>query len=66
MGISKDENQRIRCNFIDCLAGMGLAGSGRCFLNGAWWMECCGNFIDEEPFLYLYLHGRLNAKIRRD
>ena len=27
-------NQRPRCNFLTCLAGMGVAGTGNCFLHG--------------------------------
>ncbi|MBW1666869.1 MAG: hypothetical protein JRJ66_02220 [Deltaproteobacteria bacterium] len=35
---------KIKCDFVECYAGMGLAGSGHCFLDGAWWMQCCPEF----------------------
>ena len=39
----------IRCNFLDCIAGIGLGGRGVCSLRGAWWMRDCPNFtgLDE-------------------
>ncbi len=42
---------KLKCAFIDCLAGMGLAGSGRCFLHGMWWHPSFPNFIDEETYM---------------
>jgi len=41
-------NQRAKCDFIHCMAGMGLAGNGCCFLNGEWWKENCPQFKREE------------------
>lgn len=35
------------CNFIDCLAGLGLAGMGVCFLRGDWADLDCPKFKDE-------------------
>jgi len=42
---------RIKCEFLDCVAGMGLAGSGTCFNGGAWWMQCCPEYKNENEFL---------------
>ncbi len=44
-------NCRLRCAWIDCYAGLGLAGSGFCFAYGAWWMFCCPEFKDEDDYL---------------
>jgi hypothetical protein len=30
---------------------MGLAGSGTCFNGGAWWMQCCPEYKNENEFL---------------
>ncbi len=42
---------QLKCEWLSCLAGMGIAGNGHCFLNGAFWMPCCPNFIDEEDWI---------------
>ncbi len=47
----REEGCKICCDFIHCLAGMGEAGNGQCFLNGAWWMTSCPNFADEDECL---------------
>jgi hypothetical protein len=60
--MNQPENCKKKCEWMECLAGMGLAGAGRCFLMGGWWMFCCPHFIDEEPYLYLYLHGKMKEK----
>ena len=33
-----------KCDFVHCMAGMGLAGNGHCFLNGEWWNPKCPQF----------------------
>jgi hypothetical protein len=38
----------LRCNFLGCSAGCGLAGNGCCYLNGHWWMEKCPEFKKED------------------
>ena len=46
------EESRLKCEWLDCVAGLGLAGSGLCHRGGAWWMQCCPVFRDElEMFL---------------
>lgn len=45
------EECSLKCQWLYCVAGMGIAGSGSCFLNGAWWMPCCPEFVDEDRFL---------------
>lgn len=44
-------NKLINCNFIDCAAGMGVAGNQNCFLNGDFMDENCNKFIDEDEWL---------------
>ena len=46
-----DKEEMIKCPFIYCLAGPGLAGSGRCGLFGCWWHPACGAFVDEEQWI---------------
>jgi hypothetical protein len=41
----------IKCNFIKCAAGMGVAGSRYCFLGGDYTKIDCPQFKDEEEFL---------------
>ena len=40
-----------KCNFRECVAGLGLAGTGRCFLRGEWDNLNCPKFEDEKEFL---------------
>jgi hypothetical protein len=37
----------VKCRWLECVAGGGLAGSGQCFLYGIWWAEDCPEFRDE-------------------
>jgi len=39
------------CNFMDCVAGMGLAGRGICLLGGDWLDLNCPKFEDEDEWL---------------
>ncbi len=47
----RPEECKIHCDFVHCCAGMGEAGNGQCFLNGAWWMSSCPDFVDEDEFI---------------
>ena len=38
----------IKCKYIGCLAGMGVAGNGICFLKGNPLDKDCAKFINEE------------------
>jgi len=42
---------KCKCELFTCVAGQGLAGTGFCFRWGAWWMQCCPAFEDEEEFM---------------
>ncbi len=44
------EENEIVCNFLDCAAGMGMAGRGVCFLNGDATNENCKQFMIDEDF----------------
>ena len=46
-----DKEAMIKCPYLYCLAGQGLAGVGRCFLQGCWWSYSCGVFIDEDEWM---------------
>ena len=39
---------RPKCNFVKCYAGMGVAGDGICFLKGDSTNPDCPNFLDED------------------
>ena len=41
------KENKIKCNYLKCLAGMGIAGNGCCFLGGNA-KSNCKKFIDEE------------------
>jgi hypothetical protein len=44
------EDETAKCNWLYCVAGMGLAGSGRCFLWGDPRNPYCPKFEDEETW----------------
>ena len=45
------KDPRPKCPFLKCLAGMGVAGSGHCFLSGNPDDWVCSEFIDELIYL---------------
>ena len=47
----RPEEHKIKCNYIDCAAGMGQARYGRCFLGGIYWHNNCPAFVDEDEML---------------
>ncbi len=49
--MTRPEECKIKCDFIHCFAGMGMAGAGICFLGGMWWAANCGKFVDEDEKL---------------
>ncbi len=49
--MNRPEECRPKCNFLDCYAGMGLAGNGNCFANGSWWLPSCPEFKDEKEWI---------------
>jgi hypothetical protein len=44
------KEEDIHCNYLECNAGMGLAGSGRCFNKGNAKPDC-PQFVDEEKWI---------------
>ncbi len=50
-GSYQPENCKVRCQWIDCYAGLGLAGSGFCFAAGQWWADCCAEYVNEDDYL---------------
>jgi len=40
----------VKCRFLDCAAGTGLAGHGVCFLGGDWADPECAEFVSEEEW----------------
>lgn len=46
--IPADKMHMAKCPWLYCVAGGGLAGSGRCFLFGIWWHPTCPRFKDED------------------
>jgi len=43
-------DNNIRCDFFDCIAGLGLAGSGFCWLWGIPWHHSCPRFESNEEW----------------
>lgn len=46
-----NEFKAIKCNYMKCYAGMGVAGMLNCFLGGDYKDPNCTKFIDEEQEL---------------
>lgn len=40
---------KIRCDYITCFRGLGLAGHESCV--GMWWHPCCPAYEDEDEVL---------------
>ena len=47
-GTYHPERCKLKCDFTNCYAGMGLAGRGKCFLFGMWWSNDCPSFENED------------------
>jgi hypothetical protein len=45
--VPPDKEHLMRCNWLECMAGCGIAGSGVCFLKGEWWKKKCSQFKKE-------------------
>lgn len=50
-GPREDPDEPIRCDFLTCMAGMGVAGNRHCFLRGDWRRADCSKYINEEKWL---------------
>ena len=48
----------IKCNYLDCMAGMGLAGNGHCYLAGDPYIKNCPKFQDEKKIMGEYEDGK--------
>ena len=44
-------DSKLRCEWLDCYAGMGLAGMGWCFAGGLWWHPSCPGYQSEDEYL---------------
>lgn len=44
----------IQCDYISCVHGCGLAGSGNCSASGMWWGANCPEFETEEEMMECY------------
>ena len=61
---SYDEaNRQLKCPFIDCFAGMGLAGLGRCGLHGMWWSISCPEYLNASEELERWRKEDINKTI---
>jgi hypothetical protein len=40
----------VKCNWLKCAGGMGLAGNGCCSFRGDYTLENCQRFITEEDY----------------
>ena len=56
----------LKCEWLHCYAGMGIAGSGVCFLGGMWWHPSCPAFIDEEEEIGNREKEMLNVRDRKE
>ena len=45
-----ERESEIKCNVVECAAGMGLGGNGHCFLVGNPYIDNCPKFISDEEF----------------
>jgi hypothetical protein len=46
-----NEFDEIKCRYIDCYAGMGVAGMLRCFLGGDYRNPNCKKYVNEKEEL---------------
>lgn len=46
--VPPDKTCLMKCNWLECVAGCGIAGSGVCFLKGEWWKKKCPKFKKDE------------------
>ena len=62
---NKDYEMSIRptCNFITCIAGMGVAGVRRCVFHGRWWWHDCPEYRNEDEYLEEWQSEELNKPI---
>lgn len=51
IGTRIKDDEDIRCDFLHCYAGGGLAGGGTCFLWGEPWNPNCPKFEDEDVLM---------------
>ena len=42
--IAPEDSRKWKCNWLDCVSGCGLAGSGRCEARGEWNNPNCPQF----------------------
>ena len=49
--IAPEDSTHWKCPWIDCFAGMSLAGSGKCMAKGDWSDPDCPEYIKEDEFL---------------
>lgn len=45
-----EEFSNVKCKWLGCTGGMGLAGSGSCYHGGTWWLEDCPKYENEDIY----------------
>jgi hypothetical protein len=45
--VPPDQEHLMKCDWLNCEAGIGIAGCGCCFLHGEWWKKKCKQFKKE-------------------
>lgn len=48
--IAPEDFKGVNCQWIKCIAGMGLAGRGICFKGGNWRLAKCPKYENEDIF----------------
>jgi len=48
--IAPEDFEGVHCKWLSCLAGTGLAGNGRCFIGGQWWLKDCPEYESEDIY----------------
>ena len=47
MAWQKKDGHGVKCKWLECYAGTGLAGNGTCFAGGDWTREDCPEYKNE-------------------
>jgi hypothetical protein len=42
--VAVGQEHLVKCNWLECEAGCGIAGHGGCFRKGEWWKKNCKQF----------------------
>lgn len=48
--IAPESFEGVKCKWLGCTGGLGLAGNGCCSNGGSWWMADCPEYENEDDY----------------